>query len=301
MNGNRETIINFLVRIINDFSFNGVIIGISGGVDSAVTASLCSEALGPKRVFGLLLPERDSSRQSVKDAKTFCEDLGILYHIKDITGILKKLGIYNLQPLGPPFMWLYRLLPNKIIKSYVKNKWETISKDDIYLSDLENKGTELFQKSLAYYRAKHRVRMCQLYLEADKKGYAVVGCTNKTEYLTGLYVKWGDTAVDIEPIIGLYKTEISKLAKELEIPQYITNKAPSPDLIPGISDKDVLKLPYSILDRILMKIENNENLRDERNSDIERVKKLMEAGKWRQIERFSPENYTKKPLKGNLL
>ncbi|PLV56766.1 NAD(+) synthase [Thermotoga sp. SG1] len=264
----KESLIGFIKEKIKEYNYRGAVVGVSGGVDSTVVLSLCVQALGKDRVFALVLPERDSSKDSVKDAIDLCETLGVEYRKRSITPILRKIGVYK---LFPPKLFF----PESVVKRYVMNRWNTLSKDP-FLDDLKNDGSEEFLKGLAYYRIKHRVRMCLLYFEAEKRGYAVVGTTNKTEYLTGLYVKWGDEAVDIEPIMHLYKTQVFELAKELNVPEKILKNPPSPDLIPGVTDEMAFGMSYMELDRILMKLEKNEDLSDEDPEKVERVRKILE-------------------------
>jgi len=281
MNVNEEVskIGRFIQKFITENQFSGAIVGISGGIDSAVVASLCVRSIGNNRVFGLILPERDSSPQSIKDAKRVCEFLNIKYEVRNITSILRKLGIYKLYP--PVF-----LIPSKVKEKYTLSKWKELS-DDPYIDDLNNIGNEEFLKGLAYYRAKHRVRMCVMYFEAEKRGYSVIGTTNKTELFTGLYVKWGDEAVDLEPIAHLYKTQVFELAKELDIPSNIIKKSPSPDLVPGITDEYVFNMSYLELDRILQKIEKKEDLIDEDPNKVERVKRILKYTFKRKLKAVS--------------
>jgi len=281
MNVNEEVskIGRFIQKFIIENQFSGAIVGISGGIDSAVVASLCVRSIGNNRVFGLILPERDSSPQSIKDAKRVCEFLNIKYEVRNITSILRKLGIYKLYP--PVF-----LISSKVKEKYTLSKWKELS-DDPYIDDLNNIGNEEFLKGLAYYRAKHRVRMCVMYFEAEKRGYSVIGTTNKTELFTGLYVKWGDEAVDLEPIAHLYKTQVFELAKELDIPSNIIKKSPSPDLVPGITDEYVFNMSYLELDRILQKIEKKEDLIDEDPNKVERVKRILKYTFKRKLKAVS--------------
>ncbi|MCD6551864.1 NAD(+) synthase [Thermotoga sp.] len=267
----KESLAGFIKEKVKEYGYRGAVIGVSGGVDSAVVLSLCVQALGKDNVFALILPERDSSKDSVRDAIDLCKTLGVEYRKRSITPILRKIGVYR---LFPPRLFF----PESVVKRYVMNKWNSLSEDP-YLDDLKNSGPEEFLKGLTYYRIKHRIRMCLLYFEAEKRGYAVVGTTNRTEYLTGLYVKWGDEAVDIEPIMHLYKTQVFELAEELDIPERILRKPPSPDLIPGVTDEMAFGMSYMELDRILMKIEKKEELSGEDPEKVERVKKILELAK----------------------
>ncbi|PLV59349.1 NAD(+) synthase [Thermotoga sp. KOL6] len=267
----RKELITFLKKAVEKLNRRGAVVGVSGGIDSAVVINLCVEALGNDRVFGLILPERDSSKDSVKDAISLCKQLKIDYQIRSITPILRKIGVYK---LFPPRLFF----PESVVRKYVMNKWSSLSKDPFF-DDLRNIGTEEFLKGLAYYRIKHRVRMCFLYFEAEKRGYAVVGTTNKTEYLTGLYVKWGDESVDIEPIMHLYKTQVYELAKELDVPEKILKKPPSPDLIPGVTDEMAFGMSYAELDRILMKMVEGKDLSGEDKRRVERVRTILKLAK----------------------
>ncbi|HOK84235.1 MAG TPA: NAD(+) synthase [Pseudothermotoga sp.] len=269
-----QMICDFISSFINKNNYSGVVIGVSGGIDSAVVAHLCVKALGKNKVFGLILPERDSSRDSVRDAVLVCESIGISYRIKSITSMLRRLGIYRLFP--PAFIF-----PRSIQEKYVLGKWQKLSVDP-FIDDLLDQGNKEFLKGLAYYRSKHRVRMCNLYFEAEKRNYAVAGTSNKTELLTGLYVKWGDDATDFEPIAHLYKTEVFEVARELNVPERIVKKAPSPDLMPGLVDEFVFGMSYEELDRILKKIENNSNFDDEDPQKVQRVLKILKAAEKRK-------------------
>ncbi|HIP92010.1 MAG TPA: NAD(+) synthase [Thermotoga sp.] len=272
----KEEIIHFLRETIEEYNYKGVVVGVSGGVDSAVVISLCAEALEKDKILGLILPERDSSPDTVNDAIMVCENLGVRYIVKPITKTLRTIGVYRLQP--PTFF-----IPRKIQEKYVKNKWKSLSKKDAYIEDLRNEGNEEFLKGIAYYRIKHRIRMCYLYFEAEKRGYAVVGTTNKTEYRLGFYVKWGDDAVDIEPILHLYKTQVYELARELNVPEKIIRKPPSPDLIPGITDEFAIGMSYQDADRILMKIERGEDLSGEDPKKVKKINEILENVRFREI------------------
>lgn len=267
---------NFINNFYKEYNYKGALIGISGGLDSAVAAKILVDSLGKNKVFGVLLPERDSSSETVKDSKIVCDFLGIEYVKKDITPILRKSGVYRLEP--PTF-----LIPRSIQNKYVKKRWEE-SSDDTFIDDLKGDGDEDFLKGLAFYRIKHRIRMTQLYFEAEKRNYFVCGTTNKSEYKTGFFVKYGDDAVEIEPLFHLYKTEVIEMAKYLKIPNKIIDKSPSPDLIPGITDEFAMGISYKELDQILYAKENNGNLNDFDKAKLERVEKILKNSNKKRIK-----------------
>jgi len=278
----KNEIIEFIKTEFKKYKYFGAVIGISGGIDSTVTADILVKALGRKKVFGLLMPERDSYKDTLKDSKLVCSHLGIDYKIIKLTPVLRKMDIYKMKPPA-------KIFPRKYQENYAKKQWENV--ESPYIKDLKNSGGNENRKNLSYYRVKHRLRMAYLYFEAEKRGYAVVGATNKTELKTGFYVKWGDESCDIDPILHLYKTQVFKLARHLDIPKKILEKKPTPDIAPGIDDEYALGIDYEALDRILIKIENNDSLDGENEINIEKVKEILEFANLRNVKN---ENLLKK-------
>lgn len=251
-------------------------LGISGGVDSAVVGRLAVRSLGPERVLGVILPERDSAPDTLRDARAVASHLGLSPVTIGISPLLRRIGVYRLAP--PAF-----LFPRAVRERYVRKRYARGAVRDTYLEDLEGVGSPSFLEGLAYYRSKHRLRTCVLYFEAEKRGYAVIGTTNRTEGRTGLYVKWGDDARDLEPLMHLYKSEVYDLARQLEVPLRILNKPPSPDLAPGLTDEFVLGLPYAELDRILMKIDRGQEPAGEDPGSVERVRDILARAPAREL------------------
>ncbi|MDP3385667.1 MAG: NAD(+) synthase [Eubacteriales bacterium] len=278
MSERKDKIIDFIKKTIHDYEFYGAVIGISGGLDSTVVAKLLIEALGHKRVLGLSMPERDSSRQVAADSRFVCENLGLEYKTINLSRQLRAMGVYSLKP--PTF-----LFTEKFKEKYAKGLWENM--ENPYIADLKSSGDMENRKNQAYYRAKNRMRMINLYFEAEKRRYAVIGTTNKTEYDLGLYVKWGDESSDIEPILHLYKTEVFELARELGVPERIIDKAPSPDIAPGVTDEYLLGMDYNTIDRILIKIYNNLDLSEENEKHVKTVIAILGNVKYRKIKDIS--------------
>lgn len=276
-----EKIINFINQQVKAFDRDGVVIGISGGVDSSVIAKLCVEALGKEKVLGLIMPEKDSHPHTKTDAQKFGQWLGIKTKYINMSSPLNKLGCYSLFPFAT-------MLPYNLRARYALAKHDSFLKKTgkyaFVRTLLSTKDKEL-RPAVAYYRMKHRIRMIMLYKHAELNNLLVVGTSNKSEIMVGYFTKFGDGAVDIEPIQGLYKTQIFQLANYLKIPEYIINKKPSPDFVPGITDESSIGLTYKKLDLILYcidkKMPENEIIKNLGASikDIEYVRELISKSK----------------------
>ncbi|OYD15649.1 NAD(+) synthetase [candidate division WOR-3 bacterium JGI_Cruoil_03_51_56] len=249
----------FIRKYMKELEREGVILGLSGGLDSAVVAALCKKAVGPEKTSALILPEKDTKKQHVQDALDFAKELGIKAKLLDITSYLKQIGIYKLFPLDK-FAFPAKSKDTLVRKAYDFYKKKTGETPfSASLLGFENKefGSYL-GKSNAYYRAKHRMRMLLLYLYAESENRLVVGAANRSEARIGFFVKHGcDDAADIMPLLNLYKTQVRQLARYLDIPSNIIEKSPSPDIIPGITDKSAIGIPYEKLDLILLALEEN--------------------------------------------
>ena len=248
---------NFIKEYMEKLERDGVILGLSGGIDSAVVAELCKRAVGPDRTLALLMPEKDSEKEHVQDALDFGKGLGIETRLINITPYLKKMGIYKFAPLSAvPFS---RKLRGFLIKKLIHYYEGRTGEHPFSASMVGLKGKEFgsfISHKVAYYRIKHRMRMILLYYYGEIENRLVVGAANKSEYEIGYFVKHGcDDATDIMPLINLYKTQVRDLARYLNIPSRIIEKPPSPDVLPGIIDEEAIGIPYEKLDRILLALE----------------------------------------------
>lgn len=248
---------NFIREHVEKLEREGVILGLSGGIDSAVLATLCKRAVGPEKTLALILPERDSEEEHIRDALDFAKELGIETRLIDITPHLKKLGIYRLAPLSQiPFTRKLRgFLIKKLIKYYERRTGE--HPFSASMTGLRGKEFSSFiSRRTAYYRIKHRMRMVLLYLHGELENRLVIGAANKSEFQIGYFVRHGcDDATDIMPLVRLYKTQVRELARYLNIPSKIIDKPPSPDILPGIVDEEAIGVPYEKLDLILLALE----------------------------------------------
>lgn len=277
---------DFIREGVSSLKKNGAIVGMSGGLDSSLVLKFCVNSLGKDKVFALLMPERDSEHRHLKDAINYCKELGVKYKVKKITWTLAAIGIYRLYP--PTFF-----LKKSFIRRYVLEREKDIKNrlgKDPFLINLEGSEDLELAKGLAFYRIKHRLRSTILFFYAELFNYIYAGAANKSEWLTGFFVKYGDSIADIMPIADLYKTQLFELARFQGLPDYIINKQPSPDLIPGIIDEDMLGMSYERLDIILAGFERG--LPDSEiaviagatEKDINRVKEItLKSAKLREF------------------
>ena len=249
------------------FRRKGAVVGVSGGVDSAVVSELCVRALGKERVFGLILPEKESNRISEEFALKQIEKLGIQTATVDITKCLESLNAYQtrnavVRRIFPEFEESFRFhisLPQNLLdKDRLNYHSITIEDRDGKRQKKRVSGNDWLKIS-ACQNMKQRTRMIMLYYYAEKNNYIVVGTTNKTEVMQGFYLKFGDGGVDIEPIAHLYKTQVFQLARNVGVIDAIIGRPPSPDTYSlPVTDKEFyFCLDFGLLDLLLYAYENN--------------------------------------------
>jgi NAD+ synthase len=243
----------------------GVVVAVSGGIDSSVCAALCVKALGPGKVFGLLLPEKDSSPESGEKGETLVKHLGIDYMVEDIAAVLEAIGCYSrrdeaIRSVFPDYGAGWK---NKIVIS-----GGTEGKINFFKLVVQQPGGELMERRLgvreylqivAATNFKQRIRKTLEYFHADRLNYAVIGTPNRLEYDQGFFVKNGDGAADIKPIAHLYKTQVYRLARHLELPEIICSAVPTTDTysLPQGQDEFYFSLPYDKMDIALWCHNNN--------------------------------------------
>ena len=213
----------------------GVVVAISGGIDSAVCAALAVKALGPSKVFGLLLPERESSPDSTTRGRELVEMLGIEHLEVDITPVLTAFGCYAERDAA-----IKRVIPaygdgwRSKIAIAGSGKGQITS----FRMIAESPSGEQFEGRLPHRELlqviaatsfKQRSRKTIEYFHADRLNYAVLGTPNKLEYDLGFFVRNGDGSADIKPIAHLYKTQVFAIGDFFQIPTSIQQATPSTD------------------------------------------------------------------------
>ena len=253
-------------QIYTHFKSRGAVVGLSGGIDSALISTLCVRALGREKVLGLILPEKESNPISKTYAQKHAEALGIKAEAVDITAQLEVLGTYAerdavIKSIFPEF--------NDTCKFHITLPQNLLEKDRLsyHIITMQSPRGETQSKRLSpgewqqissAQNTKQRIRMINLYRLAEKHNYIVAGTTNKSEVMQGFYVKHGDGGVDIEPIAHLYKMQVYQLSNYLGVIEEIINRPPSPDTysLPVTDEQFYFCMPYELADLLMYAYEN---------------------------------------------
>ncbi len=216
----------------------GVVVAISGGVDSSVVAALCVRALGSERVFGLFLPEKDCSPDSLRLGRLLAGSLGIRTCAEDITPVLEAAGCYRhrdeaIRTVIPEYGEGYQckiVLPQTSDATYPV--YSVVVQSPAGMVTKARLNAEACLAIVAATNFKQRTRKMVEYYYADRYNYAVAGTPNRLEYDQGFFVKNGDGAADFKPIAHLYKTQVYQLAAFLGIPEEIRTRPSTTDTYP---------------------------------------------------------------------
>ncbi len=238
----------------------GVVVGLSGGVDSSVVAALAVRALGKDKVFGIFMPERDSSSESLRLGRVVAESLGIEGVVEAIGPALDGLGCYARQDeairsVFPDYGEGYKskiTLP-PILDSDRLNVMQLTVQDPSGKLSTSRMTPAAFRQLVAATNFKQRVRKMVEYYHAERLGYAVAGTPNRLEYDQGFFVKQGDGAADFKPIAHLYKTQVYQLAAFLNVPEEIRSRPPTTDTysLEQTQEEFFFALPYDRMDLCL--------------------------------------------------
>jgi NAD+ synthase len=251
---------------VSDQRREGAVIGISGGIDSALAAAMCVRSLGKDKVLGLILPEKESSPVSAKYAAKHAEKLGVRTITEDITPALEGFGTYKrrdeiIKKIFPEYTPQYKskiTLPAGLLARDAFNVFSLKIEDgkgNVKSARLDNRG---MQAIVAASNTKQRTRMVYLYYYAEANNYLVCGTTNRSEDIQGFFVKYGDGGVDIEPLAHLYKTQVYQMAEYLGVSREIIEREPTPDTYSFMQTDEefYFRMPYTTLDLLLYAWEN---------------------------------------------
>jgi len=210
----RRVIAEFIRGQLQQAGFEHAVLGLSGGIDSALVAYLVADAIGAERLLCVMMPYRTSSPASQGDAEAIVGSLGCASELVEISGMVDGyFGADGVAGEGGP--------------------------DALEASPLR-RGNFMA-----------RMRMATLYDRSVTWRGLVVGTGNKTESLIGYTTLFGDSACAFNPIGDLYKSQVRQLSVAMGVPEAVIRKAPSADLWPGQTDEAEAGFSYPVLDRVL--------------------------------------------------
>ena len=244
----------------------GGVMGISGGVDSAVVLGIAVRAMKPERLVTLLLPEMESSPDSALLARDVCRQYGTTPIVEDVTGILLGYGCYQrrddaVRQIFPEYDSTYRLkitLPSDFLEKKTLNFFSATIISPEGEEQSKRLAPQQLRQIVAATNFKQRSRAAMLYYHAELHDYAVIGTPQRNEHDQGFFVKYGDGAMDVKPIGHLYKTQVYQLAEYLEIPEEIRNRPPTSDTYSAESTQEefFFRLPFETMDLIWYGLDN---------------------------------------------
>ena len=248
--------------ILKTLRKRGAVLGVSGGVDSAVVLGLCVRCMGAANVRALIMPERDSDPESKDLAIEVARRFGVIPAVEDISRALEGFGCYERRDSA-----IRRLVPEydagRGYRSKITLPPNLLQEDTLnvpYLTVVRPDGSEIslrlpaqeFRQILAASNFKQRARMSMMYFHAELNNCAVIGTANRNEHELGFFVKYGDGGVDVRPIAHLYKTQVYQLARFLRVPEEIIDRAATTDTFsaPSTQEEFFFRVPFDTMDQI---------------------------------------------------
>ncbi|WP_049902411.1 NAD+ synthase [Halococcus agarilyticus] len=213
LDARREHIVQFIRETVDDAGAEGAVLGLSGGIDSTLTAYLAVEALGTDGLHGLVMPSEVNDEANMSDAERVAEDLDVAY------------DVIAIEPVVESFR-------------------------EAFPADLDTEpDSEPLTTAVGNVRV--RTRAVFNYFAANLENRLALGTGNRSEALAGYFTKYGDQAVDCNPIGNLYKMQVRQLARYVGVPDDLVEKTPTAGMWVGQTDEDEMGLGYDTLDAVL--------------------------------------------------
>jgi NAD+ synthase len=245
---------------LRDVRRKGAVVALSGGIDSSVVAALCVRALGPERVFGLHMPERESSPDTLEISRSVSTAFGFDSTVEDLTAALEAVGAYrrrdeSIASVCPEYGPGYRskiVLPS-VVDSDAYRLYSVVVMDPQGRTTQHRLTPEAYLGIVAATNFKQRTRKMFEYYHADRLNYVATGTPNRLEYDQGFFVRLGDGAADVKPIAHLYKTQVYQLAEYLGVPESVRSRPSTTDTysLPQSQEEFYFSLPHDRMDLCL--------------------------------------------------
>ena len=254
-----------LRRSAREFRRKGAVVGISGGIDSSVVAALAARAFGPGNVLGVLMPEADSSEETLSLGRLAADSAGIESVLENITPILEGVGAYRrrdeaIRRVIPEYDhdWKAKLVLPSVVESESYRLFSVVAQAPDGRIVKERLPLTEYLQIVAATNFKQRTRKMVEYYHADRLNYLVLGTPNRLEYDQGFFVKNGDGSADVKPIAHLYKSQVYQLAEALGVPEEIRSRPPTTDTysLPQSQEEFYFSLPYDRMDLCLYAVDN---------------------------------------------
>lgn len=246
----------------NDLKRRGLIVALSGGIDSSTVAALSVLAVGQERVFGLHMPEADSAAETIQLSTQVSDHLGIDSVHENITPMLEAFGCYRrrdeaIREVVPGYDsaagWKSKIVLPSVSEGQRMRLFSLVAISPDGQETKERLSPQSYLGIVAATNFKQRTRKMLEYYHADRLNFAVTGTPNRQEYDQGFFVKGGDGLADIKPIAHLYKTQVYAMARHLGLPEEICSRPPTTDTysMPQSQEEFYFSLPYDKMDLCL--------------------------------------------------
>jgi NAD+ synthase len=276
--------------VMKDLRKRGVVLGLSGGIDSSVTAALCARALGSGKVTGVFMPEHDSDPDSLRLGEALAQAVGIDTVLEDIGPSLAAQGCYDrrdgfIRQVVPEFGegWGCKVVLEDALTGRGYNISWLVVASPAGEQSRHRMPLDVYLGMIAAANMKQRTRKQIEYYHADRLNFAVAGTPNRLEYDQGFFVKNGDGAADFKPIAHLYKTQVYQLAEALGVPEEIRRRPPTTDTwsLPQGQDEYYFSLPYDRMDLCLYALD--QGISREETADAASLTADQVDAVWRNI------------------